>query len=94
MIAPVYLSALVVGAWPFFDSIMFNRTDKVDWRKMQRGFAVTVTEIRPFRNGWQVMRAPVCRLCFLESGAMEVSEIAQTVRQKAAGRNDEGSFFA
>jgi hypothetical protein len=31
---------------------MFNRTDKVDWRKCN--VAVTIIEIRPFRNGWQV----------------------------------------
>src|SRR5262245_61733289 len=35
MIVPVYLLALVVGAWPLFGSLMFKRTDKVDWRKMQ-----------------------------------------------------------
>jgi hypothetical protein len=35
MIVPVYLSELVVGAWPLFGSLMFKRTHMVDWRKMQ-----------------------------------------------------------
>ena len=35
MIAPVYLSALVVGAWRFFGSMMFNRTCSLTWMKMQ-----------------------------------------------------------
>ena len=35
MIVPVYLSALVVGAWPLFSYLMFNRTGKLAWSKMQ-----------------------------------------------------------
>jgi hypothetical protein len=35
MIAPVYLSALVFGAWPLFGSIMFERTDKGNYNKLQ-----------------------------------------------------------
>ena len=29
------LSCNVIGAWPLFCSLIFNRTDKVDFRKMQ-----------------------------------------------------------
>ena len=54
--------------WPLFGWIMFKRTGKVDWRKMQR-FAMTVIEIRPFRNGWQVYEEPGVQPVFPESRA-------------------------
>jgi len=65
---------------------MFKRTDKVDCRKC-KGYIVTIIEVRPFRNGWQVYEAlgvqPVflsreqaidyatCRACF-RSGEIRI----------------------
>jgi hypothetical protein len=40
----------------FWASIMFKRTGTVDWKKCN--FAVTIIQIKPFRNGWQVDKAP------------------------------------
>jgi hypothetical protein len=47
--------ALRCSRWPLCASTIFTRTGSLACREMQRG-AVTVIEIRPFRNGWRCTR--------------------------------------
>ena len=51
--------------WPLIASIMFKRTGKVNRTKRQKLFLLTIIEIRPFRNGWQVYEAPGFQPVFL-----------------------------
>jgi hypothetical protein len=43
---------------------MFKRTDKLAWSKMQR-LHMTIIDIRPHRNGWQVYEAAGVQPVFL-----------------------------
>jgi hypothetical protein len=44
---------------------MFKRTFTPFWKKTSR-IAMTVIEIRPYRNGWKVFEAPGVEPVFLE----------------------------
>ena len=58
------LIGVVDSACPLFGSLMFKRTDKVGLQE-NATFAVTIIEIRPFRNGWQVYESPGVQPVFL-----------------------------
>ena len=75
---------------------MFTRTAKLGSSKTQRALDVTIIEIRPFRNGWQVSECvgvqpvflsqeqaidyAICRACF-RSGEIRMLKSNGTVER-------------